>query len=293
MKNILILGSNGFVGRSLVDYFNSQHGFRVFGTVRGSHSKDNNEAIQFDIDKIKDLVKIISDKSIDIVINCIAMANVDQCDKNRDLSIRINYTFVKELVDLLNEIDVKLINFSTNAVYSGENPLYAEDSEQLPKNSYGEDKKKADAYVEEHSSNFVIARIMTLFGVPHVDSRTNPSDFIVKNLQAGKETYLVADVYNNFLYIKDLVKVIHILIMNDANGAFNISGNEVYNRYEFGLIIAKTLGLTDELIISCTSDKFGMMSSRAPNTSFCNEKVKCATKMEFMTIQEAIKDAYQ
>lgn len=291
MKNILILGSAGFVGKNLFDYLSNIDDFNIFGTIRSNITNESN-IIQFDVDNIDKLESILINKSIDIVINCIAMANVDQCNLNRDLSRKINYTFVKNLIEILNKQNVKLINFSTNAVYSGDNPPYDENDKKTPKNIYGKDKQEADDLIEMLSNNFVIARVMTLFGKTDETSRSNPSDFIAKNLQSGNEIYLVSDVYNNFLYIKDLVKVISLIIKNDECGVFNISGNEIINRYEFGLIIAKSLNLDESLLISCTSDKFGMMASRAPNTSFDNRKVKLITNVNFMSIEQAIKDIY-
>jgi dTDP-4-dehydrorhamnose reductase len=85
---------------------------------------------------------------------------------------------------------------------------------------------------------------------------------------------LVNDVYNNLLYINDLTYALDKLIELDQQGTFNISGDEVVNRFEFGLLISKALSLNENLIIECDSSKFGVLANRAANTSFNNNKIK-------------------
>jgi dTDP-4-dehydrorhamnose reductase len=274
LKNIFILGADGFIGTALAKVLSKNN--NVYGSTRSSHAK-NLYAVMYecfnplDNYSIKDIVK---KRSIDIVINCIAMANVDDCEKNIIQAEDINVGLVKSLTDLSVSQGFKLVHLSSNAVYSGDSPLYSEDELREPKNIYGKLKSAADKYIETNCSNYLIARVMTVFGNNEKYHRTNPAKFIVDRLALGESTYLVNDVYNNLLYINDLTYALDKLIELDQQGTFNISGDEVVNRFEFGLLISKALSLNENLIIECDSSKFGVLANRAANTSFNNNKIK-------------------
>jgi len=70
------------------------------------------------------------------------------------------------------------------------------------------------------------------------------------------------------------VKAIERLIEKDFSGLINISGNEVYSRYDLGLEIAKLLDMKEELIESVTSTEFKTVANRPLDTSFDNTLMK-------------------
>jgi dTDP-4-dehydrorhamnose reductase len=274
LKNIFILGADGFIGTALIERLSISN--KVYGSTRSANArtKDIKMYENFNALNINNIRGVVEKHSIDIVINCIAMANVDECEKNAIQAEHVNVGLVKLLTDLSNNQGFKLIHFSSNAVYSGEEPLYSEGDLREPKNLYGKLKSKADDYIEDNCSNYLIARIMTVFGNNQQYHRSNPAKFIVDRLARGEKTYLVNDVFNNLLYINDLTYVIDKLINLDVQGTFNISGDVVTNRFEFGLLIAETLHLDKNLLIECDSSKFGILANRAANTSFNNSKIK-------------------
>ncbi len=290
MKNILVLGGSGFVGRSLVNSLNLDVDTKVFYSTR--IKEDSNENFKFDLEQLDELEKIIEEKKITILINCIAMSNVDDCEKNSQRAQFVNVEFVKFLVYLTNRMKIKLIHFSTNAVYSGDEPLYKETSKHNPKNQYGKLKSLADQIILENCENYCIARIMTVYGKALKGVRTNPSEFIIERLKKAMPLNLVTDIYNNMLYIDDLVKVVKYIIINDLNGSYNISGDQVLSRYEFGCIIAKVMNMDSNIITPCSSELFGELTKRAPDTSFDNSKVKEDTGIVFTKVEDAIRECY-
>lgn len=289
MKNIFILGADGFIGTALAKVLLKNN--KVYGSTRRS-ALTKNEDIEmyenFEPLNHNSIKGIVEKHDIDIVINCIAMANVDDCEKNNSQAEKINVGLVKLLTGLSNDQGFKLVHFSSNAVYSGEHPLYSEHDFREPKNIYGELKSKADDYIESNCSDYLLARIMTVFGNNQKHHRTNPAKFIVDRLIRGESTYLVNDVFNNLLYINDLTYALDKLIELDLQGTFNISGDEVVNRYEFGLLIAKALSLDESLIIECDSSKFGVLANRAANTSFDNNKIKSVIDFYATPLTKAI-----
>ena len=104
---VLILGSNGLLGLNLKRYFKSQK--IKFTTCKKKKKKIN----------LKDLRNLILKNKINIIINLCAITDVDFCEKNKSLSNKINYIFVKNLCDLIKKIkNIHLIQISTDQLYS-------------------------------------------------------------------------------------------------------------------------------------------------------------------------------
>jgi dTDP-4-dehydrorhamnose reductase len=115
---------------------------------------------------------------------------------------------------------------------------------------------------------------MTLFGDKKDFHRNNPGAMIINALMADKPLRLVDDLYSNLLFIDDLVNFIDKAIEVNLTGEFNIAGDDIVNRFEFGVMACDVMEKPHELISACSSDDFPSLAKRATNTSFNNEKIK-------------------
>ena len=82
MKKILILGSSGFLGTTLIKFLNKIK-YNVFGQSRHPGSK-----LQCNPANINEIKVLISKLEPDVIINLIANTDVDLCQKNRVLRMR-------------------------------------------------------------------------------------------------------------------------------------------------------------------------------------------------------------
>ncbi|OUR98813.1 hypothetical protein A9Q84_05210 [Halobacteriovorax marinus] len=289
MKRILILGSNSYVAFFLGLELGLKNS--VFGVSRSAQEEvigvKNIVGNSIDMSFISSL---LDKEKIDIVINCICMGIVDECERDQDQARILNYTHVKKLVELTNFKKIKLVHLSSNAVYDGDDPLYSENSVMEPKNCYGKVKAEADKFILEKSNDFLLIRPMTIYGPKKEFHRNNPATLIIHFLSQNKDMKLVNDVYGNLLYIEDLIRVSTQLIADNYTGVFNISGDEVVNRFELGQIIKKSLENCESNLEECSSDAFPSLAARAPNTSFLNKKIKDTIGYKFTRLEDGIKE---
>jgi len=267
-KDILLLGNTGFIGsvikKHLIDKTNL-------------YEMDNellitSESIDNYISKIEDVLLV---NNISILINSIAMANLDECETDQEKCKLINELFVTKLCDMLAfHPRIKLVHISTNAVYDGDNAPYSEADTCYPMNFYGRCKLKADEYIINKLSNYVIARPITVYGPKKIGQRDNPVTFYIRELLNNKSLTLVDDNIVNMIHVDDLAKAIELLSLDSHIGVFNLSGDHSECRYDLGIKIASLLNISLERVKKVSGSSFKMAAKRPYDTSFLNEKMK-------------------
>ncbi|EOX1305317.1 NAD(P)-dependent oxidoreductase [Vibrio cholerae] len=284
MKKVLVLGSTSFTGHSILS--NIRNNFECYECSRNKETAH----LEFDVfhDHINKIENFIKVNNIEYVINCISNGNVDSCETDPEVASKINYEFVKELCDIQKNVKFHLIHLSSNAVYDGEHAPYSERSEPNPINMYGRIKAKADKYLKDNSPLFTLLRPITMYGENYKGQRHNPFSYFYEQLMLEKDIVAVNDVYVNMLNVNDLVFVVGKVINDDVVGEFNISGDDVLNRYEFVMLIKKYIPSSKSKIISTNSNSFVTPAKRPKNTSFDNSLMKNTFNFVPESIDKAI-----
>ncbi len=284
---ILVLGITSNIGYKLFKEYSDK--FDIYGTYRNLPSEINklDRLIKTcDLSK-KELSEIISKIKPDVVINCIALGNLDDCEINKENCKSLNFDIVKNLVDILKNLNIKLVHFSSNAIYDGKNAPYDENSKAGPVNNYGMIKLRADSLVQNNLTNYLLLRPITMISYKEEFQRENPASFIINKILKNQTIKLVNDDFVNFLYLDDLVHLLSILLLRKINGVFNISGDETLNRYQLGLKILKKID-SNVKIEECSLKEFNSKAKRAFNTTFNNNKIKNLINFKFTSIDTAL-----
>lgn len=282
MKNVLILGSNSFTGHYICQLLGIE--YELITCNRSGIAAQ----LKFDIfkDSLDTLDKALA--QADVVINCISNGDLDACEQDPENSTVINFGLVKALCAKQIEHGFHLIHFSSNAVYDGENALYDETSPLSAINRYGNIKIAADQYIQTTLNRYTILRPITMYGIRLGDQRHNPFSFFYQQLLNNRNIDAVDDVYTNMLYVEDLIHCIRSAINRQAFGVYNISGDDVVNRYEFVSIIRSAMPHSQSLINRVTSKQFKTIAKRARDTSFDNTKMKSELGVHPRAIAETI-----
>ena len=285
---ILLLGLTSNIGFKF--YLNFFKEFDIYATYRSLPKiiTNNKKLIRVESLSKTFLKDVINKIEPDIIINTIAEGNIDKCEQNYNSCKLLNVILVENLVEILKNKNIKLIHFSSNAIYNGENSPYSDNSTPLPVNNYGKSKLKADRIIIKNLKNYLLLRPITIIGSSEIFQRLNPATFIIDKLNNNNNIKLVNDDIVNFLYIDDLIDIMYQLIKKDIIGEFNISGNEILNRYELGELIMRNMN-TSATILECSSKEFKSFASRAKNTSFDNSKIKNILNFNFTHVDTAIK----
>ena len=289
-KKLLVLGASGLLGSNFIYfyrkfyniYFNYYNNKLYFPNIKycqvfSSPSEINYSHLSEKIEKI----------SPDIILNCLAMTNVDMCEKNPKKSSLINYELPKILCQIAKKKKIKIVQISTDQLYSKVKENKTEFERTDPPNVYGSDKLKAENFIKKNYSDYLIIRT-NFFGHSYFHKKI--TDGILNKLDNNSKIVLYSNYFHNPIYSKYLCFFINFLIKKNKNGIFNIVSNEKLSKYNFGLLLAKQCKKNIENIKSASVKVNSFFAKRNLDLSLSNKKFQRLYKKKIPSIKNQIKD---
>lgn len=229
-KRILIIGSNGFIGRSLTTYLKKY--YSIYKMSR-KISKENSKNIRCDISNKKSFNKKISKlPKFDYIINLSG-----QIEKKK--SEMYNNIFIgnKNIINIFNDEKTKLIFFSSILVYGHSKNLKKTNSILNPLTYYSKIKVKTENLYKKTSKNFIILRISNVY-----DDKFEKKGLLKNLISAIKnsETIKINQMKSirNYIHVLDLNKIIKLIMLKKLNlntiniGHENISNEKMIKIFE-------------------------------------------------------------
>lgn len=276
-KRILITGSNGLLGQKLVELLIQQPGCEVIATAKGGNRLPFVERYQYfemDITNAEEVASVIAQTKPDAVIHTAAMTNVDQCEFEKDLAWKLNVHAVEYLVEACQKNDAFLLHLSTDFIFDGTAGPYTEDAAASPLSFYGWSKLAGEEVVKRSSIRWAIARTVLVYGIVADMSRSNIILWVKKSLEDGKTIKVVTDQFRSPTLAEDLAMGCWLIVKQEAEGVFNISGKDFLTPYEMAMMTADYFGLDKSLITQADSSTFTQPAKRPPRTGFVLDKAQ-------------------
>jgi len=217
-KKILIIGSEGFIGKNAVAFF-SRIGYNVFGADILDNSKRNyfkvgEESTCFN--------SIFSEDKFNICINVSGAANVSKSITEPYFDFNLNVVNVVKILEAIRlyNPDCKFINFSSAAVYGNPTILpIKEDSLISPISPYGFHKFYSENILKEYNEIFKIQTLsLRVFSVYGEGLRKQLFwDLFNKFQNVSKNEVVLSgngSESRDFIYIQDLLRVVILIIDN-------------------------------------------------------------------------------
>lgn len=231
MESILIVGSSGLLGSSLVKALEGR--FSVKTLTRTSEGSD----FSLDMSNSVAALNILRKVKPNYIINLAALTDVDKCEADIESAYLIN-TRIAENIALYNgeNKDCYTIHISTDHFYNKKN---SNESMVEIYNSYAMTK-----YCAEQSlclDNVTILRT-NFFGKSRSNSSLGLCDSIYKIAKDNGKLKLFNDVYFSPLSIDRLCQIIELCIKKKKPGIFNVGSKEGMSKEEFLKIFLRKCG---------------------------------------------------
>lgn len=198
VKKLLITGSNGFVGKNLIEFYQNKYDIL---TLTRENSLEN-----------------VLSQQPDIIIN--SAANIYEYET----MFSTNVLLVNNLIEYVLKTKTKLIQIGSSAEYGKKDEPTKETDSLKPVSYYAGTKAAATMMCQSAAIEFdlpiIIARPYSLYGNHEKSYRlfSKLFDAFVNN-----DNMILSDGYHDFIYIKDFIRGIDSLIQNE----YNINGDIV------------------------------------------------------------------
>ena len=214
---------------------------------------------------------VINRLSPDLVINSVALTDVDQCERDQDLATQCNVMVAANMALAAKATGSKFIQISTDHLFDGAEPLRSEIDQPAPANHYGMTKWQAEKVVAEVLTESLIVRTNFFGWGPSY--RPSFSDWILGALEIGQPVNMFTDAYYTPVYMPNLIKAVHGLFAAGQSGVFNIVGGERLSKYQFGKRLSRVFGCDESLIRPTLLSQMSDLVPRPLDMSLSNDKL--------------------
>ncbi|EAR60783.1 dTDP-4-dehydrorhamnose reductase [Neptuniibacter caesariensis] len=236
-----------------------------------------------DVD-ITDRCSVLSNMewSPQIVVNAAAYTAVDKAEDDSDAAFAVNELGVQNLVSLCTELNIPIISFSTDYVFSGkQSSPYLESDEPNPIGVYGLSKRAGERVLEASGVPYLNIRTSWVFG----EEGHNFVKTMIRLAETHDELKVVSDQIGCPTYTGDLAELVTAIVKKYAaensipSGHYHYAGIEKASWYEFAEEIftqAKAMGLieTAPKVFPVPTDEYPTRAERPTYSVMSCRKVK-------------------
>jgi dTDP-4-dehydrorhamnose reductase len=200
----------------------------------------------------------------DWVINCAALANLEECEKHPGQAKILNTDLPRDLATACARQGIKFVHLSTDAVFDGTGEaVYTEEDEPNPQSIYAQTKLDGERAVQEANTQAIIARV-NFFGWS-LGGRRSLAEFFFHNLSEGKNVNGFTDVIFCPMWVTDLSRTLIDMLEKNLSGLYHVVGSQAISKYQFGLEVARRFGLRESLISPQSVEQSSLTAKRSHN----------------------------
>jgi dTDP-4-dehydrorhamnose reductase len=197
-KKVVVIGAGGIVGQHMM--VNKPEWADAIFTRRKGYLEWSQLNVSED-----DIEAWLDANSPDVIINLAGQNVVDAVEQNPDESIYVNVKLPLTLATWVSNNNKKLIQVSTQGIFSGENANYNTNSKPHPITWYGKQKALAEKLIISHD-NVKIVRLTFVIGVRPFQNvgRKNPLEIMMEQ----KEQLQVDDRFFSPVFAYDAAMIL-------------------------------------------------------------------------------------
>lgn len=272
MKKLLVTGCNGQLGRALNEEYNSEEVEII-----------NTDVDSLDISDLDAVIHFVRETRPDVILNCGAFTAVDLCEEKPDEAFLANAIGPRNLSIAAQEIGAKIVQLSTDYVFSGEaDRPYIETDQPDPRSVYGTTKLAGERFVEQFAGKYFIIRTAWLYG-----EGKNFVGTMLRLAEKNDTVRVVSDQVGTPTSAVQLAKMIHVLEPTDNYGLFHGTCEGSCSWADFAVEIFRQAG--KQVHVSyITTEEFGAVAPRPAYSVLDNRMLRLTTGFQMAHWQDAL-----
>ena len=239
LKKVAIIGSRGYIGSELSKFFENKFDLTLVSS-KSSNNKIENQNF---------LTKVIL--ANDYII---FLSNINSIKENEEYPLKnykVSISPLKKICHISNKLKKKIniLYFSSSSVYGIQNGSINENAITKPTCNYDFQKLLCEEILKEAKSQYLkytILRLGNIYGPSEKNPQSKDRGIvgkIIKSAIVNNKIYIYGsgDYCRNYLYIKDLVELIFLIIKKNKfkNQIYNVGSNEFTTLKKIFSLISK------------------------------------------------------
>ncbi|XP_069051446.1 methionine adenosyltransferase 2 subunit beta isoform X2 [Lepisosteus oculatus] len=247
-RRVLVTGATGLLGRAVCKEFQN-NGWHVMGS---GHSRARPRFESCNLLEPEAVRQMVQGFQPHVIVHCAAERRPDVVETQTEAATQLNVnaaaTVAKESAGMF------LIHISTDYVFDGRDPPYAENDPPNPLNLYGKTKLEGEREVLRHNPGAAVLRVPVLYGAVE-KTEESAVTVLLDKVQNGAASCGVDHCQQRFpTYVNDVASVCRQLAdrrLQDPSiqGIFHFSGKEQMTKYEIACAIADAFNLPSSHLI--------------------------------------------
>jgi len=282
----LITGSAGLVGNQVVKDL-EEKGETVYSTYHNT-KLEFGIPTQMDLEQPDKIENIVEKIKPDSIIHLAAMTNVDECEKEKDLAMKINAKATETLSKQAAKQKLFFVYVSTDYVFDGEKGMKKESDSPNPIGFYGKSKLEGEKSVMNSAASWCIARTSTPYGL-HKKKKSFPL-WVTENLQNKNEINVIVDQFISPTYVPNLSKMLIEIASRQIVGILHVAGATRISRYEMAELVADKLNLDKKLLKPINIEQMNWIAKRPKDSSLDVSLASEILNEKPLNIEEGLKN---
>ncbi len=281
MKNILITGCNGQLGREMQSLSAKYPNYTYFFTDVAELDITNEEAIN----------AFVEEHKIDCVVNCAAYTAVDKAESDDSLCDLLNHVAPGYLARAVARRGGSMVHVSTDYVFDGRHfTPYKEEEPTCPASVYGRTKLQGEEEVQRSCAQSMIVRTAWLYSV-------HGNNFVKTMLRLGREKERLGVIFDQVgtpTYARDLAAAIFVAIEQGiVPGVYHFSNEGVISWYDFTRAIHRIAGITGCDVQPLHTEEYPTAAARPHYSVLDKTKIKKTYGIRIPYWEDSLKECIQ
>lgn len=263
INKIWIVGANGQLGRAVFNLLDSRR-IEILST----------DIDDVDITNLSDTLSFSDFNHPDVIINCAAFTNIDECEKNIKDAYKVNTLGARNLSVCARKIGARFVHISTEHVFDGlKGEPYNEFDTPNPISVYGKSSLEGENFVRQLVPKYFIIRTGWLYG--------EGKNFVNKVLHSKNSIKIVNDQISTPTSARELAKFIIKLINTAEYGTYHATCKGSCTAYEFVKEILKLSNKDNVEVVLASKEDYPNRAPRPKNSVLDNFMLKLSGLYEF------------
>lgn len=250
----MVTGATGLLGRAVVRELRTNPNNQVIAcgfsrALAGVH--------KLDLTQPASVRAFVETYRPDVIVHCAAERRPDVSEKNPAAALALNAEATRSLASVASQSGAWLLYISTDYVFDGTAPRYAEDALTHPVNFYGDSKRQGEMIITDPKQGFAVLRLPILYGEVETVQESAVT-ILLNHLLDSTEQNIDDWAVRSPTSTADIAAAIaQMIVLKTAgttlSGHYHFSASNTMSKYQMLLIMGELLGLSTQHLNPVTS----------------------------------------